>query len=151
MPSVTGARLETAKRTKTSAVSAPAIQERSFMSLIQARARTSCPPAAALPLAIEPLAQLLAGLEEGDVLLAHGHGLAGARVAPQARAALLDREGAEAAQLDAVALREGRGDLVEDRGHDALDVPLVEMRVALGDAQDQLRLGHRLRPPSRPP
>src|SRR5260370_15880728 len=91
---------------------------------------------------IEPLAQLLAGLEEGNVLLLDLHAVAGARVAPETRVAPLHRKGAEAAQLDAVAARQRRGDLVENGGHDTLDVALIEMRVAVGQALDELGLGH---------
>jgi hypothetical protein len=63
---------------------------------------------------VEPLAQLLAGLEEGDVLLADMHAVAGARVAAQPRFAPLHLEGTEALQFDAVAPRQRGRDLVED-------------------------------------
>src|SRR5208282_3076631 len=94
-----------------------------------------------LPL-VEPLAQLLAGLEEGNVLFADLHAFPGTRVATHARAAPLDRESAEAAQLDPVAARQGRRDLVEDGGNDAFDVALVKVRIALGQMLDQLGFGH---------
>src|SRR5690349_4711159 len=65
---------------------------------------------------VEAVAELLAGLEKWDVLLRDLDAVAGARVAPQARIAPLDREGAKTAQLDPVALRQSGGDLVKDRG-----------------------------------
>src|ERR1700757_4916427 len=49
---------------------------------------------------VEPLAQLLAALEERHVLGAHVDRLAGARVAPGAGVARAHRQRAEAAQLD---------------------------------------------------
>jgi hypothetical protein len=54
---------------------------------------------------VQALAHFLAGLEERHVFLGHRDLGAGARIAPDTRRAILDREGAEAAQLDAVAAR----------------------------------------------
>src|SRR5437870_12176617 len=56
---------------------------------------------------IEPLAHFLAGLEERHRLLVHRDVGAGARVAARPRRAVLDRERAEAAQLDPVAAPHG--------------------------------------------
>ena len=61
---------------------------------------------------------------------------------PTRSAARANRERAEAAQLDAVAARQGRADLLEHRAHDPLDVAHVEVRVRLGEPLDQVRLGH---------
>src|SRR5580704_1351386 len=94
-------------------------------------------------LMIQPVAQLLAGLEERDVLLADVDAVAGARVAADSGVAAFDRERAEAAQLYPVAARQRRRDLVEDRGDDDLDVALVEMRVGLRKSLDELRFRHR--------
>ena len=55
-----------------------------------------------------------------------------------ARLALLDGEGAEAAQFDPRTARQGLRDLVEDGGDDALHVAVEEMRVQLADALNQL-------------
>src|SRR5262245_62252887 len=74
---------------------------------------------------IEPLAHFLAGLEHRHGLLSDRYGLAGARIAPGACFTLLHREGAEAAQLHAVALGERACDLIENRVDDILDVALV--------------------------
>ena len=89
---------------------------------------------------VEAHAHLLAGLEHRDHLLVDRDGLAGARVAAGARVPLLDREGAEAAQLDPVAAGQRVGDGVEDRVDDVLDVPLVQMRVLLGDLRARARI-----------
>ena len=62
---------------------------------------------------------------------------AGARIAAGARRTVLDREGAEAAQLDTVAARQRGGDLVEDGVDDVLDVALIEMRVLRRDLLDE--------------
>src|ERR1700730_14936387 len=91
---------------------------------------------------IQPITQLLAGLEERDVLLVDAHAVAGAWVAPQTRIAPLHRKGAETSELDAVTARQRGGDLVEDCRDDQLDVALVEMRVQLGQALDEFRLRH---------
>src|SRR5208282_723283 len=82
---------------------------------------------------VQPLAHFLAGLEERHRFLLDRDVRAGARIAPGAGRPVLDREGAEAAQLDAVALRHGIGDFAEDRVHDVLDVTLVEMGILGGD------------------
>src|SRR5690606_23555589 len=102
-----------------------------------------------LDAAVQPVAQLLAGLEERHHLLLHRHGLAGARVAAAARIAELHREGAEAAQLHALALGQGAGDLLEDGRHDAFDVAVIQVRVELPDPQYQLRFGHLIVPAPR--
>jgi hypothetical protein len=46
---------------------------------------------------------------------------------------MLDRESAETAQLDAVTLGHGVGDLAEDRVDDVLDVALVKVGVLGGN------------------
>src|SRR4029077_12141457 len=95
-----------------------------------------------MSVAIQPLTQLLAGPEERNELFGNSHGPAGARVAADPRGPLLHRERAEAAQLDAFAARQRVRDRVEDRRHDALDVSLIEMRVRIGQTQEQFGLGH---------
>lgn len=93
--------------------------------------------------AIQPFAHFLAGLEERNALLIDGHMGAGAWIAPGACGAMLDREGTEAAQLDAITAREGRYDLFENRIHNVLDIPLVQMRVVLGDTLNKFGFDHR--------
>src|SRR5665647_2768650 len=91
---------------------------------------------------VQALAHFLAGLEERHRLLVDRDMRAGARIAAGARWPVLDREGAEAAQLDAVTLRHGIGDLAEDGVDDVLDVALIEVGVLGGNALDQLGLDH---------
>src|SRR5688572_8036792 len=64
--------------------------------------------------AVEALAHLLAGLEERHALLVDRDMRAGARIAAGTRRPVLDRERAEAAQLDTVTARERTDDLVEN-------------------------------------
>src|SRR5262245_38931356 len=76
---------------------------------------------------IQPLAQVLASLEEGHELLGYGNGRSGARIAADARRAMLHREGAEAPELYPVAPRQCLHDLVEDDVDDALNVAVIEV------------------------
>src|SRR5690242_10652949 len=77
---------------------------------------------------VQPVAQLLAGLEERHVLFGDFDAVAGPRVAADPGVAALDRKRAKAAQFDAVAARQGGGDLIEDRRDDDLDIALIEVR-----------------------
>ena len=92
---------------------------------------------------VQPFTQLLAGLEERHPFLLDLDGFAGTRIAPGAGGAVFHGKSAEAAQLDPVATRQGGHDLIEDRVHDVLHVPLVEMRVVLGDALNEFGFDHR--------
>src|SRR5215468_7304891 len=92
---------------------------------------------------VQPLTHFLAGLEERHRLLVDRDMRAGARVAAGAGGAILDRERAEAAQLDPIAARHGGGDLAEDGVDDVFDVALVEMRVLRRDALHELGFDHR--------
>src|SRR5712692_1175803 len=107
----------------------------------------SAPADAASAGTIEALAHFLAGLEERHALLVDRYVRAGARVAAGARRPMLDRERAEAAQLDTVAARERVDDFAEDRVDDVLDVALIKVRILRGDTLDQFRLDHRHLPP----
>jgi hypothetical protein len=71
---------------------------------------------------------------------------AGPRIPARPSRAMLDRKGAETAQLDPVPARQSRCDLVEDRVHNILHVPLIEMRVLCRDLANQIRLDHPRRP-----
>src|SRR5262249_32510500 len=101
-------------------------------------------------LAVEPISELLARLEEGDGLLRNRNGRAGARIAAQPCVPVLDGKSAKAAQFHAVAAGKSRRDLVEDCADDALDIAMVQVRIQLPNAQDQLRLGHDGQSPERP-
>ena len=82
------------------------------------------------PIAIEPAAQLIAGLEERHRLLLHRNRLACTRIAADAGVTPLHREGAETTQLDALAASQSGGDVVEYRRHDQLDIRLPQMRLS---------------------
>jgi hypothetical protein len=56
---------------------------------------------------------------------------------------MLDGERTETTQFHPVATRQRRHDLIEYRVHNVLDIPLVEMRVVLGDTLNQFGLDHR--------
>jgi hypothetical protein len=77
--------------------------------------RLSRPYAIGRSLTVQALPELLSGLEEGDVLLLDVDRFTGPRVAADPRRPALDRERAEAAQLDTIATLQRRGDLVEAR------------------------------------
>jgi hypothetical protein len=87
---------------------------------------------------VEAVAQLLAGLEERDVLFGNLDAVARARVAADPGVAALHRKRAEAAQLDPVAACQGRGDLVENGGHDRFDIALVKVRVGFRESLNEL-------------
>ena len=56
---------------------------------------------------------------------------------------MLDREGAETTQLDPVAARQRSNDLIKNRIYDILDIPLIKVRVVLGDALNEFGFDHR--------
>src|SRR6185312_289126 len=98
-------------------------------------------------IAVQPLAHFLAGLEERNALLIDRHMGTGAWIASGPRRTMFHRKGAKAAQLDPVAPRQRGHDLIENRIHDILHIPLVEVRVVLGDALNEFGFDHRdLRP-----
>ena len=74
---------------------------------------------------------------------------AGTRIAAGAGRAVFDRESAETAQLDPIAARQGRDNLIENCVHNVLDIPLVEMRVVLGDTLNKFGFDHRDWDPGR--
>src|SRR5436309_9059487 len=94
--------------------------------------------------AVEALAHFLAGLEKRNALLLDGDVRPGARITPGAGRPVLDRESAEAAQLDAIAAGERGDDLAEDGIDDVLDIALIQMRVLRRDTLDELGFDHRI-------
>src|SRR2546430_7068887 len=74
---------------------------------------------------------------------------AGARIAAGAGGTMLHRKRTECTQLDPVATRQRGDDLIENRVHNVLDIPLVEMRVVLGDALNKFGFDHRDWDPGR--
>src|SRR5690554_1155066 len=91
---------------------------------------------------VEPLANFLASLELRHIFLAHIHLLAGTRIAPDAGWPVLHREGAKAAQFDAITARQSIADLIEDRIDDVLDIALEQMRIFRRKLLDKFRLDH---------
>jgi hypothetical protein len=67
---------------------------------------------------------------------------AGAWIAACARRAVLDRKGAKTAQFNPITARQRSDDFIEDRVHDVLDIPLVEMRIVLGDTLNEFGFNH---------
>src|SRR5258706_6641547 len=100
---------------------------------------------------IDPLAQLLAGLEVRHVLLRYQHLVTGFRIAAGTRRAVVQAEAAEATDFDAPAI----GQRVRHRLQNCLDGEFgvfgFERRVALRKQLDQFRFGHRIPPGLRPP
>src|SRR5512143_3243857 len=91
---------------------------------------------------VQPLAQLLAGLEEGDVFVLDEDRVPGAGIASLPRGPVLYREGTEPAQLYPVATRERTRDLIEYDVDDALHVAMEEMRIGGRHFLNQLGLDH---------
>jgi hypothetical protein len=55
---------------------------------------------------------------------------------------MLDGERTKSTQLNSVATRQSCNDLVENSIHNVLDIPLIEVRVVLGDALDEFGFDH---------
>src|SRR5436309_1962543 len=86
---------------------------------------------------VQPFAHFLARLEERDTFLIVRNCRSGSRIAPVPGRTMLDREGPETAQLDPITTRQSSDDFVEYRINDVLYIPLVEMRVVLGDTLNE--------------
>ena len=82
---------------------------------------------------VEPLAEILAGLEEGYELLGHRDCRARPRVAADARRTVLDGERAESPEPDPVATRKSIDDFSEDDFDDALDVAVMKLLIRRHD------------------
>src|SRR5690606_18365661 len=102
------------------------------------------------PLPLDGVLEALAGTEGGARRRADPDLLAGARVAAGARLALLGLEGAEARDLHAVALAEGRRDdaaaHAEERLHRAGRIGFAQLAL-VGQGLDQIGLVHDVAPP----
>src|SRR6266480_1141080 len=91
---------------------------------------------------VHPLAQVLAGLEVRDVLARERDRLAGLGVAPLARRPEVQRETAEAADFDALPLRERIAHDLQNLLQRELDVLRRQMLLLGGNDLDEFRLGH---------
>ena len=90
---------------------------------------------------VHALAQLLANLEESEALRADVDRLARARVAPLVLLVRADREAAEAADLDPLALAERVDHRVEHLADQKLGAAMGQLG-PLGDQVDEVGLGH---------
>jgi hypothetical protein len=87
---------------------------------------------------LQPTAELLAGLEERNVLLADLDLVAGAWVAADVGGALSNRARAETAQFDPRSPRDKAAVInIEERGDNDLGVAQAKMWVGLGDPSDK--------------
>src|SRR5262249_36925434 len=91
---------------------------------------------------VKPLAQLLAGLEEGHVFVLHEDRIPGARIASLSRRSVLHGESPEATQLDPVPARESARDLIEHDVDDPFNVAMEKMRIGGRHPLNQFRLDH---------
>src|SRR5204862_5076832 len=93
---------------------------------------------------VHPLAQILAGLEVRDVLARERHRLAGLGVASLAWRPEMQREAAEAADLDALPLRQRIAHDLQNLLQRELHILRRQVLLLGGDHLDELRLGHAL-------
>src|SRR5580704_1140716 len=78
-----------------------------------------------LPAVVQAGAQFLAGAEDGGALFVDLDGRTGSRVSARAPRSHLHGESAEAADLDALPVRQRSRDFVENCGNDPLHVAMV--------------------------
>ncbi len=95
-----------------------------------------------LPALCDPLPEFLADLEVRHGLGRHLDRLACLRISAQAGGAVMRGEDAEAANLDAIASGQGGGYGVKEDIDAQVDVLMLQLGKALGDAGDQFGLGH---------
>ena len=81
-------------------------------------------------LLIKALARFFSCPKARRELFGHAHFLAGKRIVPSARVALLDGECTKSSQFHAFASRQRLDDFPEDRVDDAINVALIEMWIA---------------------
>src|SRR6478735_8250149 len=93
-------------------------------------------------LGVDRLAQRLARLEMGHALLGDLHAFTGARIASDARRAPVDREAAEAADLDPMAAHQRVAHGVEDGLDGVFGVAVRELRKAGCEFFDEIGAGH---------
>src|SRR5687768_3070548 len=105
-------------------------------------ARAGMSPAPLLFLEIDPLPQLLAGLEVRNVFGRYLHLLTGFRIASGAWRAVIQAEAPEAPDLDALTFGEAFRHRVQDHLHGEFSVFRDELWIARRELRNQLRLGH---------
>ena len=77
---------------------------------------------------VQALAQLLAGLEEGNPLFLDEHAVAGARITAGTRRPVFHRKRAETTKFDPVSARQGICNLIENGIDDIFDITVIKMR-----------------------
>jgi len=87
---------------------------------------------------VEPLAHFFARFEERDYFLPHRHDAASSWITAPSPLPNFDRKSSEPAQLNAVATSHRADDLIENGIDDILNVALVEVRVLVCDALDEV-------------
>ena len=92
---------------------------------------------------VDAFPQLLAGFEMGNQFLGHRHGFSGLGVAPHPGMAVRQCEGAKATDLDAMPVGQGTCHGIQDGAHGVFGILGHQLRKALRQLGDQLRLGHR--------
>jgi hypothetical protein len=97
---------------------------------------------------VQPLAHFLARPEERRQLFDHRRRSPGAGIAPDSRRALFSREGAKAAQFDALAPNEPRSDLFKNGIDNVFDITLIEMGITRRNPLRQFRF-NQWKTPSR--
>lgn len=91
---------------------------------------------------IDSITQLLARLEMWYELAIQTYRLAGFGVAPNARRAIVQREAAEATNLDTIPRSQRLGHLLQHGLDGQLDILGGKLALVGDDSFDQLRLGH---------
>src|SRR5579863_203194 len=100
-------------------------------------------------IAVQPFTHFLAGLEKRHALLIHRHMRTRPRIAAGTGGAMLYRKSAKTTQFDPIAPRQSGDDLIENCVNDILDIPLVEVRVMLGDTLNEFGFDHRDEDPGK--
>src|SRR5690554_6436415 len=77
-----------------------------------------------------------------NVLARQRHGLSGLRIAAGTRRTVVQREAAETADFDAVAIGERAPHHLQQRFHREVDIVGLQVPLALGEDFDELGLGH---------
>ncbi|KAG1255739.1 hypothetical protein G6F65_016609 [Rhizopus arrhizus] len=90
----------------------------------------------------DPLAQLLARLEMGNMLARQGNRFAGLRVATQARRTIVQREAAKTTDFDAIPGGQRTAHHFQQRLHRQIDIIGLQVRLAARKDFDQFGFGH---------
>lgn len=95
---------------------------------------------------VQAFTQLLAGPEERHAFFTNGNRRPGSRIAALTRRPHFDRKGAKTAKFHAVTARQSRRNFVEHGRHNALHVPVIEIRIAFRQPRHQFGFDHLFAP-----